>query len=206
MTPPVLPAPLEHTEQANFLKECELHQSRYPALSLIFAVPNAARRSRIHGSYMNAEGLRAGVPDLFLPWPVGAYHGLFIEMKRLPRVRDSEVSEKQRIWIDALRSAGYRVEVARGAAHAWELTQKYLTGKLTPNVPSCDAIHAANVTASAKPGFAGSRDGAAKQRKAAKNAGAGAMVGNQRLTPAQLSRLTKGVRAKEAAVREARSG
>jgi hypothetical protein len=53
---------------------------------------------------LKAEGVRAGVPDVFLAVPSGGYHGLFIEMKTSKgRISDSQVA-----WFNKLESVGYR--------------------------------------------------------------------------------------------------
>jgi len=57
-------------------------------LEWIFAIPNGGSRGdteisrKIEGGKLKAEGVRAGVADIFLPVPAGQYHGLFIEMKK----------------------------------------------------------------------------------------------------------------------------
>lgn len=87
------------------------------ALKLIFAIPNGGQRDT--GNWMVAEGLKAGVPDLFLPVARGGYHGMFIEMKA---VGGKKPRETQEMWIGALRRQGYHVVVAYG----WEEASKKL--------------------------------------------------------------------------------
>lgn len=70
---------------------------------LIFAIPNAGKRSYRLGAYMKAEGLTAGVPDLCIPEPANGYHGLWVEMK----TKGGEFRESQQHWQRALRMRGY---------------------------------------------------------------------------------------------------
>lgn len=80
---------------------------------------------------LKAEGMRAGVPDLFVPWPARdgdgriTCPGLYIEMKR-PGVTASSVSPEQRVFIAFLRAAGYRVEVCYCWQQAARLIVAYL--------------------------------------------------------------------------------
>lgn len=74
----------EHDEQVALFNWVRMFRKSYPALDWAFAIPNAAKRSKALAAYMKAEGLTAGVFDVFVPWPTGNYHGLFIEMKRKP--------------------------------------------------------------------------------------------------------------------------
>ena len=73
---------------------------------------------------MKQEGVRAGVPDLFLPAPAGEWHGLFIEMKK--KDRKNKPTKEQKMWIDALQEQGYRAEVAYGADAAIKILKDYL--------------------------------------------------------------------------------
>jgi hypothetical protein len=56
-------------------------QRLYPELKFMFAIPNGGERNKIVAGNLKAEGVRAGVWDIFLPIPVRLSHGMFIEMK-----------------------------------------------------------------------------------------------------------------------------
>ena len=97
--------------------------SRHPAL--LWAIPNGGRRDAVTGARLKAEGVLAGIPDLFLSWPANGRHGLFIELKRQ---RGGKLSKSQQTAISALRNAGYRVEVCRGWVEAKQAIVDYLGG------------------------------------------------------------------------------
>lgn len=114
----VLPIPTEHDEQAAFvdyLRKCR------PVLKF-FAVPNGARVRPAVANRLKAEGMSPGVPDLVFPYPVGKFHGLYIEMKRS---KDGAISDDQGIWIHFLRCQGYVCEVAAGCKEAMEILDEY---------------------------------------------------------------------------------
>ena len=114
--------PNEHGEQAAVVEWAERRAGVYPELRRLFAIPNGGPRLRGEAGRKVAEGLRPGVPDLFLPVASGEWHGLFVEMKRL----DGKVSKEQEDWIDYLRYAGYCAEVCYGAAEAIVRIEVYL--------------------------------------------------------------------------------
>ena len=118
----------EHDEQAALFQwAMTIANARWPELELLFAIPNAGRmgghKGRMWGGRLKKEGLRAGVPDLFLPVPRGSYHGLFLELKR---VKHGSTSTIQTAWHTALRAQGYQVEVAKGAQAAIAILTVYL--------------------------------------------------------------------------------
>ena len=68
------------------------------------------------------SGVKAGVPDLFVPVPKGGFSGLFIELK----VGRNTATETQKQWLELLGGNGYRAEVCRGARAAIELIREYI--------------------------------------------------------------------------------
>jgi hypothetical protein len=117
----------EHQEQVMFFKLLGIKARRDSRLDCVFAVPNAAKRTPRQGRWMNEEGLKAGVPDIFAAIPVGKYHGLFLEMKRVkPKGR---LTPNQILWLERLSAAGYDCAVAYGCDHAIALLNEYLKGE-----------------------------------------------------------------------------
>ena len=92
----------EHEEQRNFVMWMrQTHPKHW-----LFAIPNGGGRSKGQGGRMKAEGVSAGVPDLYIP-----SLKLWIEMKR---TAGGSVSAEQRQWHDYLRGIGDNVFVCRG--------------------------------------------------------------------------------------------
>ena len=116
----------EHQEQTALIAWATLAARVYPALRLLFAIPNGGARDAVTGALLKAEGVRPGVPDLCLPVARHGYHGLYIEMKD----RGGKVSRAQRVWMTDLAAEGYRVEVCYGWEQARETLESYLEGTL----------------------------------------------------------------------------
>ena len=95
-------APSEHLEQVQLVS---WFRRQWPNVR-IFAIPNGGGRSMAQGASLKAEGVTAGVPDLFVPaW------SLWIEMKRST---GGTVSPVQKDWIAYLEGIGHQVIVGRG--------------------------------------------------------------------------------------------
>lgn len=72
----------------------------------ILAIPNGGARSIATAGRLKAEGVSAGVPDLFVPeWK------LWVEMKR---TKGGVVSKVQKDWIEYLMNVDYCVIVCLG--------------------------------------------------------------------------------------------
>lgn len=108
-----LPDPPEAEEQRALFDWARLQSGKYPALRYLYHVPNGGRRDAREAAMLKAEGVRAGVPDLFLPAARGGYHGLYIELKRRA---SGALSPEQEDWIAYLSAAGYRAV----CCHGWE--------------------------------------------------------------------------------------
>lgn len=128
------PIPSEHDEQVALFGWAQLAARMHPGLELLYAIPNAAKRTGRQGKAMKAEGLRPGFPDVGFPVPAKrndplekVYHGAFIEMKAKdapkPRI-------EQQKWLDALSAQGYACTVAYGFEEAQQFILNYLAGKL----------------------------------------------------------------------------
>ena len=68
-------------------------------------------------------GIR-GVPDVFLPIPIGQRHGLYIEMK----TKGGKVSPEQNEFLEYAMESDYISAVCFSAKEAIELIEKYLQG------------------------------------------------------------------------------
>jgi hypothetical protein len=104
------------------------NQLLIPELALIYSIPNAGKRSRIHGGLMKATGLKSGVPDLCCPLPRGGYNGLYVELKTFKafRAKNHSLSENQQIWIERLRKFGFKVEVQWNVPETINIIRSYL--------------------------------------------------------------------------------
>lgn len=117
--------PSEGAEQAALIEWAHRASGRCPELRLLFHIPNGGSRGKVEAARFKAEGVKAGVPDLFLPVARGGYHGLFIEMKRK---KGGRVSEAQKGWITALNKQGFYAVVCYGCEDAAKTIKIYLMG------------------------------------------------------------------------------
>lgn len=115
--------PSEGQEQATLFSWAKMMDRLYPELRLMFHVPNGGGRSKAEAGRFKMEGVKAGVPDIFLPVPRGNYHGMFIEMKKR---KGGKVSAEQKVWISELNAQGYYAVVAFGWDEASSCIIDYL--------------------------------------------------------------------------------
>lgn len=81
---------------------------QYPKLSpLLYATPNGGKRNSREAYWLKREGVKAGIPDLFLALPKNGYCGLYIELKQ----GNNKPTEIQEYYAVALSSQGYKVAV-----------------------------------------------------------------------------------------------
>lgn len=101
-------------------------REKYPALKLLYHVPNERKCSAQEGTRLKRMGVKAGVPDLVLPVSVGEHHGLYIEMK----APNGRVSEAQKWWLKELTAQGYLAAVCYGWKQATDCLAMYLEGEI----------------------------------------------------------------------------
>ena len=112
----------ESDEQRALIQWATTASKAEPRLRLLLAIPNQAVREA-NARHLVAQGVRAGVPDLFLACPVGARAGLWIELKRRSGGR---LSPEQKDWIATLRGQGYTAEICEGWEAARHCILEYL--------------------------------------------------------------------------------
>ena len=116
---------LEHAEQVSLIQWWALQCKRFGVYEqLLFAIPNGGQRNIITAKRMKDEGVRSGIPDLFLAVPRGNFHGLFIEMKK---PQGGVVSENQKACMEMLSNNNYCVAVCHGFIDAQEAIKGYLS-------------------------------------------------------------------------------
>lgn len=118
-----LPPPTEDQEQIALVNWARMQEKRYPELRLLFHIPNGGSRGKAEAGRFRAMGVKAGVPDLFLPVPRFGWHGLFLEMKR---AKGGRVSPEQKKWIADLEAQGYCALVCCGFEEATANIMVYL--------------------------------------------------------------------------------
>lgn len=114
--------PTEAEEQVALFQWAALLEGRVPPLRLLYAVPNGGSRHKLEAANMKRQGVKAGVPDICLPYPSGGYHGLYIELK----VGKNKTSESQDRWLERLNAAGYKAVVCYGFDAAKNVIMDYL--------------------------------------------------------------------------------
>jgi len=103
----------ESQEQQALFQWAAYNELNIPELYLLHAIPNGGKRHITTAVRLKKEGVKSGVPDIFLPVANKKYHGLYIEMKDR---KSGTTSDNQKIWIDNLYAQGYDVHVC----HGWE--------------------------------------------------------------------------------------
>lgn len=117
--------PKESDEQEALFQWAELQAAKYPELKLMYHIPNGGKRYIGEAVKLKAQGVKSGVPDVFLPVAKKTYHGLYIELKRQ---KNGHVSDSQEKWIEALNDQGYMAVVCYGCQEAIETILQYLKG------------------------------------------------------------------------------
>lgn len=123
-----IPVPTEAQEQTCLFEWAELMSGKYPCLHRMYAVPNGGSRHLLEAINLKKQGVKKGVPDIFLPVARGGKHGLFIEMKRL---KGGVTSQEQRNFIMGVRAEGYQAVICNGWIDAKEEIEQYLEIKNT---------------------------------------------------------------------------
>ena len=109
----------ESQEQCAFIDYLKVRHPLY--YSLIFHVPNGGYRTKWEASSLKKNGVKSGVPDLFLPVAHPPYHGIFIEMKS----KNGRLSDNQLIYCENVINQNYAVGICYGFDEAVRCLDDY---------------------------------------------------------------------------------
>lgn len=120
ITPEQLAKSSESSQQSALF--CWAAQSGIPELKRMFHVPNGGSRHIAEAAKLKAMGVKAGVPDIFLPVITARFNGLWIELKNAKGV----VSKEQQEWLEYLASQCYATRVCFEWKEAKQAILEYL--------------------------------------------------------------------------------
>ena len=112
----------EHEEQCKLFAWAKEKESMHLHLGLMFAIPNGGHRHKGVAVKLKNEGVKSGVPDVFLAVPKNGKSGLFLEMK----YGKNKPSVNQKWWLESLRAEGYETAVCYGFEQARDKIISYL--------------------------------------------------------------------------------
>lgn len=111
----------EAIEQAEVVAWARNNQRNYPFLWMLHSSLNGLKRTKAARGKAKASGMLSGVPDLFLPVPIGLYKGLYIEMKS----KTGRISIEQSKYLKAVSDFGYAAFVCYSAVEAIDKIKSY---------------------------------------------------------------------------------
>lgn len=112
----------EDTEQISVIQWAEWNTGRYPELKWLHHCPNGGSRNKQEAVKLKQMGVKAGVSDLCLPYPRGAYCGLYIEMK----YGKNRQQPTQKEFLADMAAAGHFVATCYSAEDAVAVIKDYL--------------------------------------------------------------------------------
>jgi hypothetical protein len=123
----------DHFGLAPLKEEGTIWKEFWYLIDFMYAVPNGVKLGgRSRGRYMNAlkrRGLKDGVSDLVIAYPVEPYHGMYLELKAHPR---SKITDEQHDWRHLMDAVGYYACVGIGFDDSLREIQSYLSGTTGP--------------------------------------------------------------------------
>ena len=112
----------EHQEQSALMEYAGLMANKDARWGLLFAIPNGGFRHVATAHRLKKEGVKSGVPDLFLACPMGRFHGFFCEMKS----SSGSPTKNQIEWMQKLEQQGYYIRICYGWLEARQEIETYL--------------------------------------------------------------------------------
>lgn len=118
----------EHGQQTALFAWAALPETKAmcPGIENMFAIPNGGERNLKVASNLKAEGVQAGVADVFLPVALFGWHGLWIEMKW----GTNKPTPEQNDFLSRMEDLEYRTAVCYSFERAKAAIIDYYYGQL----------------------------------------------------------------------------
>jgi hypothetical protein len=130
MTPEQIASNSEHSIQSAFFCWANLNKGTYPQLeTLLFSIPNGGQRSKSQAAQLRAEGVKKGVPDVFLSVARKGWNGLYIEFKRpgTENQKEGTLTKEQKKFAEMVKEENYYHFVAYSYGQAAQMVVNYLS-------------------------------------------------------------------------------
>ncbi len=124
----------EFVEQVAVFEWAALHEWRWPCLALLFG---SIMGVHLPPKYLNKclkAGMKKGKPDINMPFPMGGYIGLWIELKKSDGKKPRKEQER---YLRMLAAAGNATFACRGSRPAIRVITAYLENKICRPNPLC---------------------------------------------------------------------
>lgn len=118
------PRHLEDAEQVAFFQWADLATVNGVKVGdYCFHVPNGGKRNPREAARFKKMGVRAGVSDIIMLYPMGGFHGLIIELK----AANGKMTSDQVKWQGRMGDVGYFVVTCWGFESAKKTVEDYLS-------------------------------------------------------------------------------
>ncbi len=112
-----------HNESNEQIAAMDWLRAQHPKIALhTLHIGNERKATYYAGYIMKRMGVLRGASDIFMAWPSGGFHGLFVEVKS----KRGRPSPDQLAFIERMRSVGYKAEVCYGAEEVINTMQQYI--------------------------------------------------------------------------------
>lgn len=112
-----------HTESNEQIAAMDWLRAQHPNIALhTLHIGNERKASYYAGYIMKRMGVLKGASDLFMAWPNGGYHGLFIEVKS----KIGKPSAEQKAFLQRMKDVGYKAAICYGADEVINTMKQYI--------------------------------------------------------------------------------
>ena len=113
-----------HSESDEQIAAMDWLRAQYPKIAEhTLHIGNERKATYYMGYIMKRMGVLKGASDLFMAWPMGDYHGLFIEVKS----KIGKPTPEQKAFIERMLEVGYQAKICYGADEVINAMKEYIT-------------------------------------------------------------------------------